>query len=191
MEKSNLAIFASGSGSNAENIIRFFISHKYISVRLVLSNNKDAFVHERARQLNVKSISFSRDQLYNEDFILELLRKESISHVILAGFMWLIPENLIKAFPNRMLNIHPALLPKYGGKGMFGMHVHRAVIENKETESGISIHYVNESYDEGSIIFKAKCPVLPYDTPEKLAERIHKLEHKNYPRVIESVIMGT
>jgi phosphoribosylglycinamide formyltransferase-1 len=181
---------ASGSGSNAENIIRFFQGHKYISVGLVLSNNKDAFVHERARQLNVKSISFSRDQLYKDVFISDLLKKENINYLILAGFMWLIPEHLIKAFPNRIVNIHPALLPDYGGKGMYGMNVHRAIIENKEKVSGISIHYVNEYYDEGSIIFQAKCPVKSEDSPETLAERIHELEYEYYPKIIESIIMG-
>lgn len=190
MKKSNLAIFASGSGSNAENIIRYFKDNEFISIGLVLSNHQDAFVHERARKLNVKSISFTRDQIYKENYVLDLLKKEGISHIILAGFMWLIPENLLKAFPNRIINIHPALLPKYGGKGMYGMHVHRAIIENKEKESGISIHLVNEFYDEGNIIFRAECPVKPDDSPETLAERVHALEYQHYPAVIESIISG-
>jgi len=188
MKNSKIAIFASGSGTNAENIIRFFNDHPTISVDLVLTNNENAGVINRAKSLGIENVIFTKEEFRKMTGMLALLRNIGITHVVLAGFLWLIPKSLIEAFPDRIINIHPALLPKYGGKGMYGMNVHKAVIENKEAFSGISIHYVNEKYDEGSIIFQAKCPVSSSDTPETLAGKIHKLEYEHFPRIIESVI---
>nr|MBC8314368.1 phosphoribosylglycinamide formyltransferase [Bacteroidota bacterium] len=159
------------------------------SVRLVLSNNPDAYVLSRARQFHIPTLTFSRPELYQSNHIMDILSVQGIDYIVLAGFLWLIPAYILKAYPNRIVNIHPALLPNYGGKGMYGRRVHEAVIAGGEKESGISIHYVNEKYDDGQIIFQAKCPVEPGDTPETLAARIHELEHKYYPEVIEKVIL--
>jgi phosphoribosylglycinamide formyltransferase 1 len=185
-----IAIFASGSGTNAENIIRFFRPAENIEVRLVLSNKPGAKVLERAEKLGVKSTVFTRDELYNSELILQQLLGQEINFIVLAGFLWLVPESLVKAFPGRIVNIHPALLPGYGGKGMYGARVHEAVIANGEKESGITIHYVNEKYDDGDIIFQARCPVDEYETPDSLATKIHQLEYEHYPRIIEKVIKG-
>ncbi|MCX6246065.1 MAG: phosphoribosylglycinamide formyltransferase [Bacteroidetes bacterium] len=180
-----IAILASGSGTNARRITEYFREHDSgISVGLILSNNPGAFVLERAKNLGVPTIVFSRSEFYETEKILELLRDNGIDALILAGFLWLVPAYLLKAYPGRILNIHPALLPKYGGKGMYGMKVHEAVIAAGEKESGISIHLVNEKYDDGNIIFQSCCPVEPGDTPETLAQRIHLLEYEHYPRVI-------
>jgi len=184
----HIAIFASGSGTNAERIMTTFADHPSIKVQLVLSNKPTAFVLQRARRFNVKTQLFNRKQFYETDEILRLLEHEHIDFIVLAGFLWLVPENILKAYSGRIINIHPALLPKYGGKGMFGEHVHQAVIANGDTESGISIHYVNPDYDRGDIIFQARCPVLPGDTPETLAARVHQLEYTYFPRVIEEVL---
>ncbi|MBN1119026.1 MAG: phosphoribosylglycinamide formyltransferase [Bacteroidales bacterium] len=186
---SNIAIFASGSGSNAQNIIEYFQNSKNTHVKCILCNSLKAFVLERARNLNVNSFVFDRKGFYNENKVLDYLKSQEIDIVVLAGFLWLIPENLIKAYPNKIINIHPALLPKYGGKGMYGMHVHQAVVDNNEQESGITIHYVNERYDEGDIIFQAKCKVDSTDTPDDVARKVHELEYKHFPRVIEQVIL--
>ncbi len=161
-----LAILASGSGSNAENLIHYFAGNHGIQVALVLSNRKDAFVLERAQRLNVPSAVFNKEEFYHSDKVLSTLRKHKVTHIVLAGFLWLVPANLINAFPERIVNIHPALLPKYGGKGMYGIHVHEAVVANKETETGITIHTVNAEYDRGDILFQSRCTVLPNDTPE-------------------------
>jgi len=185
----NLAIFASGSGSNAENIICHFNEGNLAKVVLVLSENKDAFVLERARKTNVSSMLFTLDELKNGK-ILSDLKGYSIDYIILAGFLKLFPASIIEEFPQRIINIHPALLPKFGGKGMYGAKVHKAVIEASEKESGITIHYVNNNYDEGGIIFQAKCPVRKDDTPEMLAQRIHKLEYEHFPIVIEKLIQN-
>ena len=182
---SKIAIFASGNGTNAENIIQHFKGTKKINISLVLTNKKDAFVIERAKNHNIDVIIFNKDEFYKSDVIINILQEKRITHIVLAGFLWLIPNNFIKAFQNRILNIHPALLPKYGGKGMYGMNVHKAIIENKEKESGISIHLVNEKYDEGKIIFQAKCKINVADNPETLANKIHKLEYVHFPKVIE------
>lgn len=184
----NIAIFASGSGTNAQKIIEYFSTAKSAKVRLILSNKADAFVLERARKYSIPTLVFDRDDLYKSDKVLRALLEHDISLVVLAGFLWLVPENILDNFPGRVINIHPALLPDYGGKGMYGSRVHRAVIANREKESGISIHYVNSKYDEGDIIFQAKCEVRPDDSPESLAERIHGLEHKYYPRIIDKLI---
>jgi phosphoribosylglycinamide formyltransferase 1 len=186
-----IAIFASGNGTNAEEIIRYFQSSSRIRVSLVLSNNPDAFVLERSRILEVPTVMFTKSEFYTTETIPDLLESNGITFLVLAGFLWLVPANILKAYPGKILNIHPALLPKYGGKGMYGMKVHRAVINSGDHESGISIHSVNERYDEGDIVFQARCLVDPEDTPESLAEKIHALEHKHYPRVIEDYILGS
>ncbi|MBN1251893.1 MAG: phosphoribosylglycinamide formyltransferase [Bacteroidales bacterium] len=180
-----IAIFASGNGSNAENIIQYFKYKKNIIIDIILTNRKDAFVIERAKKYSIDVKIFDKNEFYDSDDIINLLIKRKISNIVLAGFLWLIPNNLIMAFPDRILNIHPALLPKYGGKGMYGMNVHKAVIENKEKESGISIHLVNEKYDEGKIIFQAKCKINENDSSESLAEKVHKLEYEYFPKVID------
>ena len=184
-----IVIFASGSGTNAENIIRYFKNSNLISVVQVLTNKKDAKVLERAKRLKVSSLVFNRDDFYNSEELLDNL-KLNADYIILAGFLWKIPTNIIEAFPNKIINIHPALLPKYGGKGMYGMHVHNAVVKNKEKESGITIHYVNENYDEGTIIFQKSFEVLVCDTAVDVAAKIHILEQENFPKIIEQVILG-
>lgn len=183
-----LAIFASGSGTNAENLIRYFRTKDSARVELVLTNRQDAGVICRAEELGVKAVIFSRDEFYGSDQVLELLKDRRIDFVVLAGFLWLVPDSLLVAYKDRIVNIHPALLPSYGGKGMYGDRVHRAVIENGEMESGISIHHVNQAYDGGDIIFQAKCQVMKGDTPEQLAARIHELEYKHFPRVVEELL---
>lgn len=183
-----IAIFASGSGSNAENIHQYFATNNEVEVVAILTNNSNAKVIERANRLNIDSKVFDRTSFYNTSEIVDYLKAKQIDLVVLAGFLWMIPENLIKAFPNKIINIHPALLPKYGGKGMYGDNVHKAVIENKEAESGITIHFVNEKYDEGKIIFQAKCTILPTDNYEDLANKIHALEYEHFPKVIEQVL---
>lgn len=184
----NIAILASGSGSNAQRIIEYFQSSKEIRVTMLLSNKKDAYALERAKKLGVSTMVFDRKSFVESDEVVNKLKEQNISWVILAGFLWLIPERLIKAYPNRIINIHPALLPLYGGKGMYGMHVHKAVVEAGDKESGITIHYVNENYDEGKVIFQAKCIVEPGDTPEVVAQKVQKLEHEHFPCVIEDLI---
>ncbi len=183
-----IAIFASGSGSNAENIVRYFSGNDEIEIALILSNKKEAFVHERAKNLGVPSYTFSKTEFDEAELILETLQQYNIDFIVLAGYLLKVSAPLLKAFPNRIINIHPALLPKYGGKGMYGDRVHRAVMEAGEKESGISIHYVNEHYDEGDIIFQASCEVLPGDTPGDIAQRVHQLEYKHFPEVIEKIV---
>ena len=184
-----IAIFASGSGSNAENIINYFSGCSDVSFPLILCNKKEAFVHERAKKLNIPSIIFNKIQLENGE-VLSLLQKEGIDFIVLAGFLLKVPENILAFYPDKVVNIHPALLPKYGGKGMYGMKVHEAVVANGEKESGITIHYVNERYDEGAIIAQYKCEVLPGDSPEDVARKVHELEYEYFPGVIERVIKG-
>ncbi len=184
----NIAIFASGNGSNAQKIIEHFKGNSLITVQLVLSNNKNAFVLERANNLGVITHVFTRSTFYESKEVLELLGHHKINFIVLAGFMWLIPKYLVKAFHKAIVNIHPALLPKYGGKGMYGDNVHRAVKEAGENESGITIHYVNEAYDEGDTIFQATCEISPSDTAQVIASKVHVLEYQHYPEVIESVI---
>jgi len=182
-----IVIFASGSGTNAENIIKYFQKSTVATVVQVLSNKKDAKVLIRANRLNVKNLHFDKDIFFNTDTILKLIEKEA-DFIILAGFLLRIPQKIIKAFPNRIVNIHPALLPKYGGKGMYGMHVHNAVIENKEEKTGITIHYVNENYDEGAIIFQKNVSIDKDDTAEIVAKKIHQLEMNYFPKVIENLL---
>lgn len=183
-----IAIFASGSGTNAERIMQHFAEQPKIMVSLVLSNKKEAPVLEKARKAGVETRSFSRDEFYDCNRILEVLQDRKIDFVVLAGFMWLVPEYLVKAYSDRIINIHPALLPKFGGKGMYGMNVHRAVKEAGETESGITIHLVNEEYDKGRVLFQAACKIEENDTPESIAAKIHSLEYANFPVQIEQFI---
>ena len=185
-ESTNLAILASGSGTNAENIARYFKRHSSIHVQKILSNKRNAFVHERARKLGIPSATFTRAEFLVPTFLDEL---EGIDYLILAGFLWLIPKYLVHAYPDRIINIHPALLPKYGGKGMYGAHVHQAVVANGERESGITIHLVNEEYDKGEVLFQAKCSVESDDTADTLAEKIHALEYAHFPCQIEKLIL--
>jgi phosphoribosylglycinamide formyltransferase 1 len=182
-----IAVFASGSGTNAESIVNYFSDSKTAFVDLILSENPKAFVLKRAERLKVESHLFKIDELI-DGTITNLLLNRGIDFIVLAGFLKLVPSNLVNAFRDKIVNIHPALLPKYGGKGMYGMKVHSAVILAGESESGITVHLVNEKYDEGSIVFQAKCHVLSCDKPETLAERIHQLEHEHYPIVIERLI---
>jgi phosphoribosylglycinamide formyltransferase 1 len=181
-----IAVFASGNGSNAENIALYFGSGKTAKVALILSNSKEAHVLTRAQNLHIPTCVFNHNELYHSHKVLEKLQEEKTDCIVLAGFLLLIPAEIISAFRNRILNIHPALLPKYGGKGMYGMKVHQSVIQNKEKQSGITIHYVNEKYDDGNIIFQATCEVYPEeDSPALLQSRIQELEHWYYPRIIE------
>ena len=186
---SNIAIFASGSGSNAEQIIRYFSGDPVHVVKLVLSNRADAFVLERAKNLSVETAVFDRNTFYNSSQVLDTLIDAKIDVLILAGFLWLVPSNLLITFPNRIINIHPALLPDFGGKGMYGMKVHESVIRERRTRSGITIHLIDEEYDRGRILFQTECPVLPGDTPDDLAGRIHQLEHRYYPEVINEYLL--
>jgi phosphoribosylglycinamide formyltransferase-1 len=184
----NIAIFASGAGTNAENIIRYFSNRNSAKVVLVLSNHREAAVLKRAESHGINTSVFDRNDFYINGSVLNHLINNKIDFIVLAGFLWLVPDNIIKLFEDRLINIHPALLPAHGGKGMFGEKVHRSVIQNHDRESGITIHYVNDKYDEGDIIFQAKCKVEPSDTPESLASRIHVLEYKYFPEVIEKLI---
>ncbi len=183
-----IAIFASGSGSNAEKIAQYFSERADVQVTLILTNNPEAGVIRRARKLHIPVVVFDRQIFYDSKRILELLTNEKVDLIVLAGFMMLIPDFLVSAFAEKMVNIHPALLPKYGGKGMYGSFVHEAVVAAKEKESGITIHYVNEHYDEGNIIFQASCEVLESDSPDDVAAKIHELEHHHFPRIIDEVI---
>jgi phosphoribosylglycinamide formyltransferase 1 len=182
-----IAIFASGSGSNAENIVQYFKGRENLNIECIYSNKADAYVLERVRKYLISTRIFSRDEFYSTDCILNELRDRGVDLIVLAGFLWLIPQNLIDSFT--IINIHPALLPKYGGKGMYGQKVHEAVVANREKESGITIHYVDNRYDEGKIIFQAKCEVLPDDTPDDVAHKVHQLEYQYFPSVIEKVLL--
>lgn len=184
-----VAVFASGSGTNFQQICEYFNQkNNDIKIELLIVNKKNAYVLERAKQLNVKSQYFNREDFYYSDRVVECLKENQIDFIVLAGFLWLIPDNILKNYENKIINIHPALLPNYGGKGMHGHHVHEAVIAAKEQESGITIHYVNEKYDEGNIIFQAKCSITPEDTADSLAEKIHLLEKEHFPKVIDSLL---
>lgn len=183
-----IAIFASGTGTNTVRIIEYFKGHTSIGVSLVLSNKADAPVLEKAKNLGVEAIAFNRGQFYETNDVIEKLEASKIDFVVLAGFLWKVPDNLLKAFPDRIINIHPALLPKFGGKGMYGMNVHRVVKEAGDAETGISIHLVNEEYDKGRMLFQAKCAVSATDTPETIAIKVHELEYINFPVVIEQFI---
>lgn len=183
-----IAIFASGSGSNAEKIADYFTGSADVSIDLIVSNNPKAGVIDRARRLHIPVLLFDRTTFYQTERITQLLQQQDIDLIVLAGFMWLMPAGLVQAFPDRIVNIHPALLPKFGGKGMYGHFVHEAVVTAQETESGITIHFVNEHYDEGAPIFQARCPVVPTDTPDDVARKVQALEHEHYPRVVADVL---
>ena len=184
-----IAIFASGSGSNAENIIQYFAQKPQFCVKSGFCNVPDAYVLERAKKYRIPSFVFNREEFRNPDKVFRQLQEQEIDFIVLAGFLWLMPSFITAAWPNKIVNIHPALLPAYGGKGMYGHHVHEAVIAAGEKESGITIHYVNDHYDQGAIIFQAKCPVLPTDTPDDLAARVHELEYRYFPQIIAETIL--
>lgn len=188
--KPSLVILASGSGTNAENIIKYFQQTQTAEVVLVLSNKKDAKVLERAKSLDVKAEFFTKAELLDPEMVGAKLESLQPDLIILAGFLLKIPEYLVAAYPDKIVNIHPALLPNYGGKGMYGMNVHKAVVANKESFSGITIHYVNEHYDEGGIIFQAKTPLSQTDSPEDVAAKIHVLEYEHFPKVIENLLLN-
>lgn len=183
-----IAIFASGNGSNAENIAKYFHNHPTVKIALVLSNRAEAFVLKRAQKLGLPSNVFTADDLKNPKKVLKILLDAKIDLIILAGFLSKIPKIIIDHFPEKIINLHPALLPDFGGKGMYGMKVHEAVIKAEKHESGITIHYVDEIYDNGKIIFQAKCTIDPNETPESLAKKIHRLEYRHFPLVIEKLL---
>lgn len=183
-----IAVFASGSGTNAENIAKYFADNQNIMVALAVSNNPQAGVHARMNRLNIPAVTFTNEEFAEGTEIVKKMQEFEVDWIVLAGFLKMISEPIRKAFPSRIINIHPALLPKYGGKGMYGMRVHEAVVAAGDTESGITIHYINEYYDEGQIIFQARCPVLPADTAEDVANKVHALEYKYFPPVIEEVV---
>jgi len=184
----NIAIFASGSGSNARKILEYFEERDDVQISIIVTNRSKAGVLQHAREFDIPTLRIDKDYFLNSDCILKVLETEKIDLIVLAGFLWLVPGYLVKSFPNKIINIHPALLPKYGGKGMYGHHVHKAVKANAETESGITIHYVNEKFDDGSHIFQAKCALETTDTPEQIAAKVLTLEHANYPQVIDQIL---
>jgi phosphoribosylglycinamide formyltransferase-1 len=186
-----IAIFASGTGSNAKKIIEYFQENDQIQVDLVISNKRTAPVLEMAASFGIETIVIERASFYHTDALVKTLKERGIDLLVLAGFLWLVPDYLVKAYPNKIVNIHPALLPNFGGKGMYGMNVHKAVKAAGATETGITIHYVNEKYDEGKSIFQATCPVYESDTPEEIAKRVLQLEHSHFPKVIEKVLLET
>ncbi len=183
-----IVIFASGNGTNAENLIEFFHNRDNASVIQVLTNNPRAKVIDRCNKLKTSCLSFNRNAFYKANHVLDILNNINPDLIVLAGFLWKFPEVILNAFPNKVINVHPALLPKYGGKGMYGMHIHEAVVANNEKESGITIHYVNEHYDEGAIIFQAKFDVLASDSAEDVAVKIHELEMEHFPKAIELLL---
>ncbi len=185
-----IAVFASGNGSNAQRLAEYFSEAGMPEIAAIYCNKPDAFVLERAKRLEIPSVLFGRDTFYNTQSILADLKTREVDWIILAGFLWLIPDYILNAFPQRIINIHPALLPLYGGKGMYGARVHESVIAAGDKQSGITIHYVNEHYDEGDIIFQATCQVQPDDTPDMLAAKIHELEHEHFPGVLNRLIVN-
>jgi phosphoribosylglycinamide formyltransferase 1 len=185
----NIAIFASGSGTNAENIIQYFSNRNTAKVSLVLSNKRQALVLKRAEALKIRTVFFEPKEFYVTGKVLRYLALYKIDFIVLAGFLWLVPENILEQYPGRIINIHPALLPSYGGKGMYGEIVHKTVIANHDKESGITIHYVNKVYDKGTIIFQERCKVDPSDTPDSLETKIHALEYAHYPKIIEDLVV--
>ena len=185
-----IALFASGSGSNAENIVNYFADKPGIEFPLIVSNKVDAYVHERARRLGIPSVTFSSAEFRDGNAVLTILKDKSVNFIVLAGFLLKVSPPLLEAFPDKIINIHPALLPAYGGKGMWGHHVHEAVVAAGEKESGITVHYVNENYDEGAIVFQAKCEISAADSAETVAEKVHQLEYRYFPETIELIING-
>ncbi|WP_036158833.1 phosphoribosylglycinamide formyltransferase [Maribacter forsetii] len=188
MKTKKIILFASGSGSNVENIANYFILRKDVTICCVLTNKSDAKVIERCNRLEINALFFNRQAFSKSDFILNMLQSLEPDLIVLAGFLWKIPESITNAFPKQIINIHPALLPKYGGKGMYGMNVHNAVKENKETKTGITIHYVNAHYDEGAIIKQAKATIDENDTANDIAAKVHALEYEYFPKVIDEIL---
>lgn len=185
-----IAIFASGSGTNAEKIATYFKNHSTISIALILTNNPIAGVLDRARKLNLSTKIFTKEE-YSSPAILSTLEEHKITHIVLAGFLWFVPSHFLKAYPDKIINIHPALLPKFGGKGMYGMKIHELVRQQNENETGVTIHLVNEKYDEGKILYQGRCEVSATDSPQDIAGKVHQLEYDCYPRIIEKWILGT
>jgi phosphoribosylglycinamide formyltransferase-1 len=185
-----IAIFASGAGSNAQKIIHHFRHSGKVRVAFIVCNKPGAGVLKIAEANSIPALLIEKERFFRGGAYVDELNNAGIDFIVLAGFLWKVPAALINAYPHKIVNIHPALLPKYGGRGMYGRHVHQAVIDSKEKESGITIHYVDEQYDHGQIIFQAKCPVLHNDSAETLAQRIHALEHKHYPKIIEKLMVG-
>ena len=183
-----IAILASGSGSNAENIANYFKGSDYAEVSFIIANNPEAYVIERAKRLGIEYAVVTKAQFMEADSVIEMLKERDIDFVVLAGFLLLVPAKLIQAYPGRIVNIHPALLPKHGGKGMYGDRVHKAVVESGDTESGITIHLIDEQYDKGTTFFQAKCQVLPTDTLDDVATKVHALEYEHFPHVIEEIL---
>lgn len=184
----NIAIFASGSGSNAENIANYFAGSTYAQVSLIVANNPNAYVLERAKKLNIESLTVTKAEFMEADTLIKELHNRNIDFIVLAGFLLLVPQKFIEAYPGRIVNIHPALLPKHGGKGMYGDRVHQAVVVAGDTESGITIHLIDGDYDKGTTFFQATCPVLPTDTPDDVAAKVHALEYEHFPHVIEEIL---
>jgi phosphoribosylglycinamide formyltransferase-1 len=185
-----IALLASGNGTNVQQITEYLKEKEGVEVNCVLYNKKDAYVAERARKLGIEAHYFNKHDFMETDDVLNFLKERDVDWLILAGFLLLVPENLLKAYPNRVINIHPALLPKYGGKGMYGHHVHEAVVANHETMSGITIHIVDQHYDRGTILFQAYCKLSPADSADDLAAKIHILEKTYYPKVVEAAVLG-
>lgn len=185
-----LAIFGSGNGTNAQRIAEHFSKINDIDINCIIYNKKDAYIAQRAKNLGITAQYFNRKDFFESDNVLRFLQDRGVDYIILAGFLLLVPENLLNAFPNKIVNIHPALLPNYGGKGMYGERVHEAVIAHHEKESGITIHVVDNHYDKGTTLFQAKCEISDTDTPDTLAQKIHKLEHQYFPIVIEKFVRG-
>jgi len=188
VQNKNIAIFASGTGSNAVNICKYFMNRSNIQVKTLVCNKAKAKVIENVKLFNLQVVLIDKTDFAHPEKLIQQLQKQAIDLLVLAGFLWLIPETIIKAYPNKIINLHPALLPKYGGKGMYGARVHQAVLDNKENESGITIHYVNEAYDEGKIIFQADVELQPQDTPNIIAQKVLNLEHKHFPIIIEETL---
>ena len=188
-QEKSFVIFASGLGTNVQKIIEYFSNKLHIRIKLIVSNNPDAQVLQLAKEHNIASLLINKEDFYITDRLVKHLQNLNIDLIILAGFLWLIPENLIHAFPNKIINIHPALLPKFGGKGMYGKYVHKAVKAAAEKETGITIHYVNNQYDEGSVIFQTSCLIDEEDTPELIAKKVQQLEHQYYSKVIEQILL--
>lgn len=186
--KKRIAIFASGSGSNAQKIMEHFKNHNEAEVAIVLTNNPDAYVLQRADNFEIPSHIFDKYEFTKTDSVVSLLKSLEIDIIVLAGFLWLVPQNLLKAFPNKIINIHPALLPKYGGKGMYGDNVHKAVIANGDEESGITIHFVNENFDEGEVIHQSRFKIEKGDDLEMIKFKGQQLEHLHFPRVVENLL---
>ena len=185
-----LAILGSGNGTNAQRITEYLSGSNAVEVACIIYNKRDAYIATRARNLGIEAVYFGRDDFYNSDRVVNYLREHRIDWVILAGFLWLVPQNILQAYPQRVINIHPALLPKHGGRGMYGERVHESVIASHETESGITIHIVDENYDRGTTLFQARCAVNPDDTPDSLAHKVHELEYQYFPQIIEKTVLG-